>query len=128
MSERKADDQEGAQGGNALPDDVMRLLPLVNAGVLVLLLVLAVVSAVLVYGVSDQVSTLESQTRKLLKTTQSLAEQLDAVTASVESTRAKPAAEAAAPRAPVHIDAADPHSDCVIRSGDKKGLADCMGR
>jgi hypothetical protein len=130
MSEAKSGNHDGVENADGAPEDLTKLLTLAGAGVLVLLLILAVFSAALVYGIGDQVSLIEAQNRKLLKTVQSLDEQLTTIKATVDALSAKSPAVAAAPavRAPVHIDAADPSSDCVIRSGDRKGLADCMGR
>ncbi len=119
-----------AAGGNGQMDDLMKVLPLVNSGALVLLLLLALFSAFAVYGVSDRMSTLESQSRKMLKATQALEEELVLIKDMVEAASARSPAHAAAARASPaaggRIETPKAGSDCVIRSGDPKGLAECM--
>lgn len=94
-----------------------------------LVALLAIVSLILLISLSDDVARLEDQVRKLNKHAktmeQDLADMRSTLDASTAAAAATPSQKPAAPRA-THIDTADPVSDCVIRSGSKGGLTDCL--
>lgn len=113
------DSQAGEQGGQAR---LFGILTLAGVGVVALL---SMVSLVLMIGVMSEVGTLGDQLRKANKANKALQEDVAALRELVHPAAAT-AAAAPAPQ-PVNIDAADPGNDCVIRSGDKGGVADCMG-
>lgn len=113
------DNQAGEQGGQA------RLFGIVTlAGVGVVTLV-SVVSLILLIGVMSEVSTLGEQLRKANKANKALQEDVAALRELVRP--AVPTAATPAEPQPTNIDAADPANDCVIRSGDKSGVAGCIG-
>lgn len=112
------DSQAGEQGGQ------MRLFGIVTlAGVGVVALV-SVVSLIVLIGLMSEVTTLGDQLRKANKANKALQEDVAALRAVVQPAQAAPAA--VLPQ-PTNIDAADPQNDCVIRAGDKDGVAGCMG-
>lgn len=119
MSEDNGGDFADAQGGSLNA----RLLGIITATASGLVLLVSVISMFLVIGLMAQVTTLEEQGRKAAKANKALQEE---VTALKEVVRPAPAPQAAAPQ-PTNIDAADPANDCVIRSGDKSGVANCVG-
>lgn len=122
MSEDNGGDSADGQGGalNA------RLLGIVTAAIGGLVLLVSVISMFLVIGLMAQVTTLEEQGRKAAKANKALQEEVTALKETMRSAAPQPAPEVVAPR-PTNIDAADPANDCVIRSGDKTGVANCVG-
>lgn len=120
MSEQKQHDTD-------TPADLGRMLNLGNTVLLALTFVIALISLVAIFAIRSDIASLEEQIRKVAKSTKSLQEEISAMQESGETTKTKtPAGSAVAPR-PVHIDAADPRQDCVIRPGDAKSLSTCIG-
>lgn len=118
-SELSEDNQAGEQGGQAR---LFGILTLAGIGVVALV---SMVSLILLIGVMGEVTTLGDQLRKANKSNKALQEDVAALRDLVRPTAAT-AATSAAPQ-PTNIDAADPANDCVIRAGDKGGVAGCMG-
>lgn len=120
MSEQKQQDTDA-------PSDLGRMLSLGNTVLLILTFLTALISLVAIFAIRSDISSLDDQVRKLSKSTKSLQEEVAAIQDSNQATRTKtPTGLATAPR-PVHIDAADPSQDCVIRPGDAKSLSTCIG-
>lgn len=113
------DSQAGDRGGQS---GLFGILTLAGVGVVALV---SVVSLVVLIGVLSEVTALGDQLRKANKANKALQDDVAALRELVRPA-APTAASARAPE-PVNIDAADPANDCVIRSGDKGGVADCMG-
>jgi hypothetical protein len=90
---------------------------------------LAIVSLIMLISISGDVSRLEDQVRKLNKHSKGMEQELADMRSKLEAMTPRPAEvtspKPAAPR-PTHIDTADPASDCVIGSGSKGGIADCL--
>ena len=113
-------DPPGATGDLARP-------LMIGAGVvLILILILAFFSLLLVIDLRGEVADSAEQARKAVKATKAIQDEL------AEMRKAAPSAKASepprsAPAQPTHIDAADTRSDCVIRPGSGKGLAECIG-
>lgn len=122
--------RQTAGGGPA--DDLKGWLAIVsigNAVALVLLLLIATVSMFLVIALRNDVSALEDQARKSAKALRAMQEEL-ALFKERERLQAAPPKPAAPSRGAetraTNIDAADPGHDCVIRPGDKDGVAKCL--
>lgn len=91
-----------------------------------LVLVVGAVSMFLAIMLTNDVAALEDQVRKSAKAAKAMQEELAALRELVGAqSRPLPAAVRSDPP-PGNIDAADPARDCVIRSGDKGGIARCM--
>jgi hypothetical protein len=101
------------------------MLAIGTAAAVGLILVVAVVSMLLTIVQSGNVAALEEHARKSAKATKAIEEELAALREAVQALQ-PPAPARAEPR-PGNIDSADPARDCVIRSGDKSGVARCMG-
>lgn len=110
------DNQAGEQG---------RLLGILTAAGVGIAVLLSLVSMLLMIGVMSEVSALGDQLRKANKANKALQEEVAAFKEYVRP--AAPVAAAAVELKPVNIDAADPANDCVIRAGDKGGVAGCIG-
>lgn len=106
-------------------EDVKRVLAIGNGVVLVVLLFAAVVTLPLVFSLRSDVAALEAQVRESAKAINAMQGELEEA-----RQRQRPAAEnKAAPAArATYIDAADPQNDCVIRSGDRGGMTNCMAK
>jgi len=112
------------------------LLDRINPAVLIasavgaaLVVLIAFVSLIMLISLSGDVSRLEDQVRKLNKHSKGMEQELADLRSKLDVTATRPAEVTSpkpiAPR-PTHIDTADPASDCVIGSGSKGGLANCL--
>lgn len=107
--------------------DLARWLPLGTATGLALLLLICIVSMFLVISLMGDVAALQDQAKKTAKATKAMQEDVAALREQVQGAAPKRVAEVAgADPVPTNIDAADPGRDCVIRSGDKNGLTNCI--
>lgn len=113
-------DPAGAAGNLAKP-------LMIGAGiVLVLILTLAFLSLLLVIDMRGEVADGAEQTRKALKATKAIQEELAEMRKAAAPAKTNAPPPVVVPAQPSHIDAADTSSDCVIRPGSGKGLADCI--
>ena len=105
--------------------EMRRLLTIGLAAAAVIVLFVTTVSIILIFALRSDVAALEDQARKTAKATKAMQDELTAIKESVQAASKKSQASAAAAKA-VNIDAADPAHDCVIRPGDKAGVANCI--
>ncbi|MDK9726201.1 MAG: hypothetical protein OEL88_15135 [Sterolibacteriaceae bacterium MAG5] len=120
MSEQKQHDADA-------PLDMGRMLNLGNMVLLVLTFLIAVISLIAIFAIRSDIASLEEQVRKVAKSTKSLQEEVAAIQEGNQVAKTKAPTGLATPPRPVHIDAADPSQDCVIRPGDAKSLSTCIG-
>lgn len=117
MSEENAD----GQGGYGLA----RLAPILMAAAMGVVLLVSVVSMFLVISLMGDVATLQEQGRRSAKANRVLQEEVVALREIMQRPKPEPIPVAAEAK-PTNIDAADTRNDCVIRSGEKGGVADCI--
>lgn len=91
------------------------------------LLIVGVATLALTVMLNGKVAALEDQARKMQKATKAMQEELAGLRERMPPPVAPAAAAAPAALRPGNIDAADPAHDCVIGSGEKGGVARCMG-
>lgn len=108
-----------------------RLVAFVAAGVAVVAVIVALVALFVALGLRDDISAQARRASKAIKELREQNEELQDAVARLKApaARAERKDAAAQPRTPVpmHMDSANPATDCVIRPGSGKGLADCMG-
>ncbi len=95
----------------------------------VLVALFALISLVLLLSMSNDISHLDDQMRKLNKATKVMEHDLTQLRTSLvpatASTQADGKLKPASPK-PSHMDASDSAKDCVVRSGSKNSIADCF--
>lgn len=106
------------------PDKQRRLLTIGLAVAAVVILFVTTVAIILIFALRSDVAILEDQARKTAKATKSMQDELASLKENLQA-RKSPALANAGARA-ANIDAADTARDCVIRPGDKGGVANCL--
>ncbi len=104
-------------------EDIGRWLTIGNSVALVLVLMVMTVAALLIFDLRSTVAALEDQARKSAKAEKALRDELEGVKQRLHVANTSAAGVVLRP---TNIDAADPRNDCVIRPGDKNGLAGCI--
>lgn len=107
-------------------DQANTLLPLVTAAAAIVAALVAMISFVLLISVSNDVSRLQSQVRKLSNVVNSVAEEVGQIKASAATPAPSAQRQAPVPPQPSHIDAGDPTQDCIVRAGSKNPLEGCL--
>lgn len=117
MSEDSSDESGGGSNTVALKQLLM-------FGGIGLILLVGIISLFLSISIAGDFAALGDLARKNAKATKAIQDELVALK---ESLKSPPAPPAAAPDAPAAMDAVDTQRDCVVRSGDKGAVANCMG-
>jgi hypothetical protein len=114
-------------GIDQLLENISPTLLISVAGGAVLVALFAMISLVLLLSLSSDMSRLEDQIRKAGKVAKAMEQEMVQLRGLLAPLAAAKQAEASVPPAkPGSIDAVDASRDCVIRSGDKAGIAGCL--
>lgn len=128
MSEAAAAPPDASE--SARPD-AGRLILFAAAGVAALALIVALVALFVALGMRDDIALQARKSYKAIKELREQNEELQDTVARLKAPTARTERKDAnaSSRAPVlmHIDSANPATDCVIRPGSGKGLSDCIG-
>lgn len=101
-----------------------RHAPLAATGIVLLV---SVVSMFLVISLMGDVAALHDQGRRAAKATKALQEEVGALRETLHQFPKPAPAPTPVEAKPTNIDAVDTRNDCVIRTGDKSGVAGCIG-